>query len=224
MKTRISQKPILSIMLVSALLLAGCATRDTTEQEWPQACVTELPGLAAYSSADCRACENVHVAAPGEPRRCGRSGRRPGGDDVTDTDGDGVVDRRDECADTPAGVEVLGNGCERIKLEGVSFALDSARLRSKARSALERQLEVLSRSPDVRVEVAGHTDDQGATEYNRQLSLRRAQSVRAFFVDHGIDADRLQVKGYGESQPVASNDSAEGRERNRRVELRVLDR
>jgi outer membrane protein OmpA-like peptidoglycan-associated protein len=215
---------ILYATLASAVLFAGCATNNTVGREWPQACVTELPGLAAYAQENCRACENVHFAAPGEPWRCGRSGRRPGGEADTDTDNDGVVDRQDACPGTPAGVEVLGNGCERIELEGVTFPLDSARLRSDARDALERQLGVLTRSPDVRVEIAGHTDDQGASDYNRQLSLRRARAVRAFFVDQGIDSARLKVQGYGESQPIASNEDAAGRERNRRVELRVLGR
>ena len=226
MKRITLRQAILYATLASTVLFAGCATNDTAEREWPQACVTELPGLAAYARENCRACENVHFAAPGEPWRCGRSGRRPGGDTDTDTDtdNDGIVNRRDACPGTPAGVEVLGNGCERIELEGVTFPLDSARLRSDAGNALERQLEVLSRSPDVRVEIAGHTDEQGASDYNRQLSLRRARAVRAFFVDHGIASERLTVEGYGESQPIASNEDAAGREQNRRVELRVLDR
>ena len=72
---------------------------------------------------------------------------------------------------------------------------------------------------DVKVEIAGHTDSVGTDEYNMGLSLRRAESVRNYLVDKGIPADRLTIRGYGESQPVADNATAEGRFQNRRVEL-----
>ena len=74
------------------------------------------------------------------------------------------------------------------------------------------------------VEVAGHTDSTGAEEYNQGLSERRANSVKDYLVSKGVQAQRLQAKGYGESMPVASNDTKEGRAENRRVELIVLDR
>ena len=71
----------------------------------------------------------------------------------------------------------------------------------------------------MKVEVAGHTDSIGTDEYNQGLSLRRAEAVRNYLVDKGIAADRLSIKGYGESQPVADNATADGRFMNRRVEL-----
>ena len=221
--TATARRPAGGALLVAAwMLLAGCATDGPARREVPRACVTELPGLAPYTGEQCRRCENVHVAAPGEARRCGLSGRRPGGE--RDSDADGVIDRRDACPDTRGGADVLASGCERVALDGVNFALDSARLRPGARSALERQVDVLRRSRDLRVEIAGHTDARGASGYNRELSLRRARAVRDYFVANGIDRERLVVEGYGESDPVVSDDTAAGRERNRRVELRVLDR
>ena len=74
------------------------------------------------------------------------------------------------------------------------------------------------------VEVAGHTDSIGTEEYNEGLSQRRAQSVLDYLVEQGINASRMTAKGYGESQPIASNDTSEGRAKNRRTELVVLER
>mgnify|MGYP006277318113 CR=1 FL=1 len=213
---------------------AGCATGSGGDLPVPRACASELSGLAAYMGEDCRTCENVHLAAPGELRRCGLDGVRPGVEtsersepgpepEPGDSDNDGVIDRLDECPDSPADANVLSNGCEQVDLKGVAFALNSADLLPGAEQALENQLGILRRG-DLRVEIGGHTDAQGASEYNRDLSLRRARTVRDFFVNNGIDPARLTVQGYGESDPRAANDTATGRERNRRVELRVLGR
>lgn len=213
---------------------AGCATGSGEDLPVPRDCTSELAGLAAYMGEDCRTCENVHFAAPGESMRCGLEGKRPETEarepsepkpepKPADSDNDGVVDRLDECPDSLAGANVLSNGCEIVELKGVVFALDSADLRPGAEQALEEQLDILRRG-DLRVEIGGHTDSQGASEYNRDLSLRRARTVRDFFVDNGIDPARLTVQGYGESEPRAANDTETGRERNRRVELRVLGR
>lgn len=223
MMQRTERLAISVLMIIGFGMASGCAGDRASQRPVPRACATELPGLSAYTGDDCRTCENVHVAAPGDPRRCGLGGDRPG-KTVADRDGDGVADANDICPDSAADATVLANGCERIELEGVVFALDSADLKPEANDALEAQLDTLKRGDDVRVEIAGHTDAQGASDYNRDLSLRRARSVRAFLVDHGIDPERLDVKGYGEDEPVASNETARGRERNRRVELRVLDR
>jgi OOP family OmpA-OmpF porin len=74
----------------------------------------------------------------------------------------------------------------------------------------------------VNVEIQGHTDNTGSDEYNQGLSQRRADAVKAYFVDKGIAEGRLSTMGYGESQPVASNDTVEGRFQNRRVQLKII--
>jgi OOP family OmpA-OmpF porin len=143
-----------------------------------------------------------------------------------DGDDDAVVDPRDLCPDTRAGVEVDATGCAvdaPITLPGVSFAPDSAELTAASRGVLDRVAQVLSTVPSVRVEVAGHTDSAGRAEYNRTLSQRRAESVVAYLIERGIDADRLSARGYGEEQPVADNATPAGRASNRRVELRRRD-
>jgi len=143
-----------------------------------------------------------------------------------DTDGDGVIDPNDDCPGTPQGVKVNERGCPEvgeklITLEGVNFNTDSAKLRSESESILDAAVKVLNENSVVHVRVEGHTDSRGSDEYNRKLSERRAQSVVAYLVSQGIDANRLSAIGYGESAPVAPNDTPENMYKNRRVELVV---
>lgn len=145
---------------------------------------------------------------------------------LLDSDGDGVVDEKDQCPDTPAGTRVDGDGCPLPKvlaLNGVTFEFDSTRLRPDALTILDNASEILKKYPDMQVEVAGHTDSQGSEAYNLKLSDGRAASVREYFVSKGIPDSQITSKGYGEAEPVADNATDEGRERNRRVELRVLN-
>ena len=108
-------------------------------------------------------------------------------------------------------------------LDGVSFALDSAELEPNARVALRQTARQLTMHPEVHVEVAGHTCNLGNEEYNMRLSLERARSVRAFLISEGVSPARIHARGYGESEPMASNTHEEGRRQNRRIELRRLD-
>ncbi|MBA3562849.1 MAG: OmpA family protein [Gammaproteobacteria bacterium] len=143
-----------------------------------------------------------------------------------DSDGDGVVDSQDECPDTPSGVRVDANGCEltaEIRLRDVHFAFDSAEILPGAERVLENAVKTLRRYPDLEVEIAGHTDNAGAEEYNLDLSQRRAESVRQYLVDNDVDDGNLTARGYGESKPIEDNDTEEGREENRRVVLRILN-
>ena len=109
----------------------------------------------------------------------------------------------------------------RIVLRGVNFAFDSARIEPEAEAILEVAVQVLKESPDIRVEVAGHTDSVGPAEYNQGLSERRAASVVDHLVGAGIDRSRLSSVGFGEERPVADNATRDGRAQNRRVELNV---
>lgn len=109
----------------------------------------------------------------------------------------------------------------RIVLRGVNFEFDSAALSPDAQVILETAIEALSESPGARIEVAGHTDSTGTEGYNQRLSERRAQAVADYLSKGGIDASRLDVRGYGESNPVADNATRDGRAQNRRVSLNV---
>ncbi len=107
-----------------------------------------------------------------------------------------------------------------VTLRGILFDTNSDRIRPESRSALEEIGRMLREHPDLRLSIEGHTDSEGAEEHNRDLSQRRANSVRRWLLEEfGVDGDRLRAVGMGESAPVASNDSEAGRQENRRVEL-----
>jgi len=141
-----------------------------------------------------------------------------------DSDGDGVTDDKDLCPGTPLGTRVDADGCPlsvaqvaSIKLK-VNFAFDSDVVQERYFADLGELAEFLKRFSDLQVDVEGHTDSIGPEDYNMQLSQRRAQAVVDMLVNqYGIAATRLEPKGYGESKPVASNDTEEGRAANRRV-------
>lgn len=142
-----------------------------------------------------------------------------------DDDRDGVANPYDRCPNTPRGERVDSVGCaiKQVRvLDGVNFEYNSAKLTATARRILDEEAAVMRRSPNFRVAVQGHTDSQGSDAYNQTLSEKRAASARDYLVQQGVNADRLSTRGFGESQPVASNATAEGRARNRRVELEVL--
>lgn len=145
---------------------------------------------------------------------------------VRDTDMDGVPDDVDACADTLRAATVDARGCVPaqavIQLTGVHFEYNSARLTENSRSILSMAAAALRGQSGMQVEVAGHTDDRGSDTYNIELSRRRAQAVSEYLHAVGIESSRLQARGYGESQPMDSNSTDAGRERNRRVEFRVL--
>lgn len=107
-------------------------------------------------------------------------------------------------------------------LVGVNFDFNKATLRPEAYPILFNAVQVLQTNPDMEVEIQGHTDGIGSDEYNMKLGEKRAQTVHDYLVSRGVDAGRLTVKSYGESQPVADNATAAGRQINRRVEFKVL--
>lgn len=111
---------------------------------------------------------------------------------------------------------------KRIVLRGVHFDFNKSDIRADSRPILNEAAEILKENPDVRISVEGHTDAIGSDEYNKQLSLRRAEAVFRYLVNHGIPPERMEVIGYGKRRPVASNDTESGRAQNRRVELRVM--
>ena len=112
---------------------------------------------------------------------------------------------------------------QRIVLRGVQFDVDKADIRMEAAVILDEAANQLSQVAGARVSVDGHTDSSGGDAYNQTLSERRAASVREYLVNKGVDASRLSSNGYGEAQPVADNATAEGRQLNRRVELKVQE-
>jgi len=144
-----------------------------------------------------------------------------------DSDNDRVVDRLDDCPNTAASTRVDVRGCEIreiISLSGVNFESNSDRLLPGADTVLRDAVETLRMHPDLVVEVAGHTDSAGNADYNAGLSLRRANTVRHYLINGGVNPGNLTSRGYGEAQPIADNATGDGMARNRRVELRILSR
>jgi len=161
-------------------------------------------------------CPNTAKGAKVDARGC-----------AIDSDGDGVLNSKDRCPNTRAGARVDVNGCEikeTIKLPGVQFELNSARLVAQSTRVLDDAAKTLTIHEDIVVEVAGYTDSTGAESYNQTLSSKRAAAVAKYLSDKGVSAERLKSKGYGESNPVADNSTKEGRKANRRVELKILSR
>lgn len=143
-----------------------------------------------------------------------------------DADNDGVKDSMDKCPDTRAGAVVDADGCEVqvvIELQGVYFDTDKATLKPESVAILNAAVATMGEHGSIVVEVAGHTDSTASEAYNQNLSERRAKVVYNFLVDKGVSADRMTWKGYGELSPIADNDTAEGRAKNRRTELVIQD-
>jgi large repetitive protein len=153
-----------------------------------------------------------------------------------DRDGDGVPDRVDNCPDVPG--PASNQGCpeqqpqlvqittEHLEiLEKVYFKSEKAVIERRSYPVLENVVAVLKAHPEMKhVLVEGHTDSRGPEDYNQELSDRRATSVMKFLVDRGIELERLRAKGFGQTRPVADNETPEGREKNRRVVFTVLER
>lgn len=110
----------------------------------------------------------------------------------------------------------------KMVLRGVNFDFDKSNIRADARPVLDEAAQTLKEYGDVRISVGGHTDSRGTDQYNQALSVRRAKSVADYLAARGVARSRMQIDGYGESRPVASNDTDDGRAQNRRVELTVL--
>jgi outer membrane protein OmpA-like peptidoglycan-associated protein len=144
-----------------------------------------------------------------------------------DSDGDGLHDGEDECPTTVGPIST--KGCPEIEredrevlnyaMQAVQFETGSARLKESSFDILDQIADILERYPDYNLEINGHTDDVGDADNNLRLSQERAKSCYDFFVKAGIDPERLSYTGFGETQPRASNETAVGRRRNRRVEF-----
>jgi outer membrane protein OmpA-like peptidoglycan-associated protein len=150
-----------------------------------------------------------------------------------DADGDGVVDAKDKCPDTPRGVPVREDGCPPEGLEQVAgewvirgrllFDTNKSTLKPEATEILDRVVDFMKKQPQWTVEIQGHTDNTGSLGYNMSLSQKRADAVRDYLVKGGVPASRLSTKGFGPNEPMESNDTPEGRAANRRVDFKPTE-
>jgi OOP family OmpA-OmpF porin len=149
-----------------------------------------------------------------------------------DSDGDGVSDQFDKCPNTPAGTVVDGSGCPIVfpkadstkaapaatAYSNIQFEFDSSVLKTSSYPVLDATSADL-RSSSSTVTLAGYASSEGTAAHNMRLSRDRANSVKTYLVNSGVDAKRLKIKGYGETHPIADNSTEEGRIANRRVEF-----
>lgn len=130
------------------------------------------------------------------------------------------------CREPKPGEPITLEGCgagDAIVLRGVNFNYDQAGLTVNAKVLLDGVADALIAVPNIKVEIGGHSDAKGTDDYNLKLSEKRGQAVVDYLIARGVPAERLTNKGYGESQPIDSNETEEGRELNRRVELKIVE-
>ena len=143
---------------------------------------------------------------------------------ASDKDGDGVYDENDLCPNTEAGKKVDQRGCPEIllTLHGINFNSDSSKVRPDSERILAKAVTALQDSVGISVIIEGNTDNTGTPSYNQLLSERRAKAVLDFLVANGIEKERLVSVGKGANNPIADNQTKEGRYQNRRVEFRTV--
>ena len=144
-----------------------------------------------------------------------------------DRDGDGVPDYEDRCPDRPG--PASNKGCPEMKAETkkilqeatkyINFDFNKATLKPSSFPKLDQMVQIMNDYPDYSLSIAGHTDSKGADDYNLRLSYERAASARKYMLDHGIPAERIESRGYGETKPIADNATAAGQALNRRVDF-----
>lgn len=178
-------------------------------------CETDADNDGVVDSRD--QCPNTPAGAMVNNRGC-----------EVDSDNDGVVNSIDQCPDTAAGAKVDSTGCEGVTetvetIElSVNFPNNSSVIGDRFDNEIRRVADFMKQYPETTVEIGGHSDSRGAAEYNQFLSQRRAEAVANRLTGPlGIAKDRVTAVGYGETQPIASNDTEAGRADNRRVEARI---
>jgi OOP family OmpA-OmpF porin len=190
-------------------------------------CPTDSDGDGVFDGID--QCANTVKGCTVDARGC-----------PVDSDGDGVCDGLDKCPNTGAGLRVDKDGCpieimERetelldtgmIRISDINFETGKADLPADAAPTLDVVGAVLSKWPEIKIEIGGHTDSRGSAAYNQELSQRRAAAVRDYLLGHfsQLQADQLTVRGYGESKPLVPNTNALNLAKNRRVECKVLNK
>jgi OOP family OmpA-OmpF porin len=142
-----------------------------------------------------------------------------------DSDNDGVADSQDKCADSPADKPVDAEGCTIVcvVLKDVQFENNSSELTPDSTESLDKAVAAMGKYGELKIEIQAYSDSMGDAAYNQALSEKRANSVRDYMISEGVAADRLTAKGYGEANPIASNSTREGRAKNRRVELKIIE-
>lgn len=139
-----------------------------------------------------------------------------------DSDFDGVLDSQDRCPNTPKGNVVNSDGCVKVIHLHVQFDTDKADISSQYMAKIRKVADFLKINYDYRVLLEGNTDSRGSIKHNQNLSIQRAKAVANALINLGINSDRITTKGFGESNPIATNKTKEGRAQNRRVDAKFM--
>jgi outer membrane protein OmpA-like peptidoglycan-associated protein len=197
------------VMVAMVVGFAGCATRSQTGAAVGAGSGAVVGGLIGRAAGNTAAGAIIGAAVGGAAGAViGNYMDRQAAEMERDIEG--------------AKIERIGEGIKITFDSGILFAYNSAELASEARLNLTRLATILNKYDDTDILLEGHTDSDGAADYNMGLSRRRAQSVNDFLVGLEVASPRFTVKGYGEEQPIATNDTAEGKALNRRVEVAIM--
>jgi OOP family OmpA-OmpF porin len=195
----------------------------------------QCPNTAAGATVDATGCpmDSDHDRVPDGLDKCPNTPLAVEVDTVgcqraIDSDSDGIDDTRDKCPGTAAAMHVDSAGCpilftetrKEVVLRGVTFETGRSALKPDSYTILDIVAASLVANPEIRIEIAGHTDNTGAAPTNTRLSQARADAVRTYLATKGVAPERMVARGYGPSDPIAPNTTAAGRAQNRRVELR----
>lgn len=205
----------------------GCPIPDSDHDginDEEDSCKT-VPGLIRYHGCPIPDTDNDGVNDEEDSCKTVPGPARYHGCPIPDRDRDGVNDELDKCPDQPGLAENQGcpvvdaaiNKRAQLVAANVMFDINSTRLTEGSYPAIKELADSLKTNPDLDLVIEGHTDDEGNPAYNQKLSINRAETVKKVLIKLGIAASRIQTKGYGDFRPVATNNNAEGRAKNRRV-------
>jgi outer membrane protein OmpA-like peptidoglycan-associated protein len=192
----------------------------------------KCPEMAGYPELDgCPYPDRDKDGVTDNKDRCPDEPGSTRNDGCPDRDNDGVPDDTDRCPDEPG--PVSNQGCPEIKEEviqktaaiakSIYFDLNSAKLQNRSYAPLDELVQILKDNPTYKLAIESHTDNSGTNEYNQKLSNKRSATVMNYLVSKGIDTSRLTATGYGEENPIATNNTKEGRALNRRSELKLAN-
>lgn len=221
MKSQLNRSIKVGIAVIMAMLLVACASTDPYTGQQKTSNTAKGAGIGAVAGAVIGA-----ATSSSKDRKKGALIGAAGGAAI----GGGIgyyMDRQEAALRAKlegTGVRVVreGNNIRLVMPSNITFGVDRHEVRAEFYSTLESVAIVLAEFDKTNIRIAGHTDSTGSAEYNQTLSERRANSVGSFLSSHGVVYGRIYATGYGERYPIASNDTPEGRQANRRVELELV--